>query len=195
RLVRTFRGGDRPKNAEVEFPDVCSMPRGCYEPWGLFRKPLDKGMTVADCLRLHGTGGLRRNPSGGPFLDVLECERTPKREKEIAGHPSLKPQSLMRRLAWAALPTGRGLVLDPFMGSGSTLAACEALGLDSIGVERSPEFYEIAVNSVAKLARVEISSPSGESMLAEIEAEPFIGETLFTVDKSSSTSASQTPSA
>jgi len=40
RLVRTLRGGDRPKNAEKEFPDVCSLPRGGYEPWGLFRKPL-----------------------------------------------------------------------------------------------------------------------------------------------------------
>jgi site-specific DNA-methyltransferase (adenine-specific) len=39
RLVQTLRGGDRPKNAEGEFPDVCSMARGCFEPWGLFRKP------------------------------------------------------------------------------------------------------------------------------------------------------------
>src|SRR5713101_4723517 len=37
RLVRTLRGGDRPKNAEKQFPNVCSMPRGCYEPWGIFR--------------------------------------------------------------------------------------------------------------------------------------------------------------
>ena len=40
RLVRTLRGGDRPKNAESEFPGVSSMPKGCYEPWGVFRKPL-----------------------------------------------------------------------------------------------------------------------------------------------------------
>ncbi len=35
RVVRTLRGGDRPKNAEEEFPDVCSLPRGSYEPWGI----------------------------------------------------------------------------------------------------------------------------------------------------------------
>jgi site-specific DNA-methyltransferase (adenine-specific) len=40
RLVKTLRGGDRPKNAEQEFPDVCTMPRGCHEPWGIFRKPI-----------------------------------------------------------------------------------------------------------------------------------------------------------
>jgi site-specific DNA-methyltransferase (adenine-specific) len=72
RLVMTLRGGDRPKGAEEEFPNVCSMPRGCYEPWGLFRKPLPPKMTVGDCLKSHQTGGLRRLPSGGPFLDVIE---------------------------------------------------------------------------------------------------------------------------
>jgi len=58
RLVRTMRGGDRPKNAEEEFPDVCTMPRSCYEPWGIFRKPMLAGMKVSDCLREFQTGGL-----------------------------------------------------------------------------------------------------------------------------------------
>src|SRR5438045_1332682 len=62
RLVRTLRGGDRPKNDEEAFPDVSSMPRGCYEPWGILRKPLPAGMTVGDCLRRYQTGGLRRRP-------------------------------------------------------------------------------------------------------------------------------------
>ena len=39
RLVRTLRGGNRPKNAHERFPGVCSTPRGAYEPWGVFRKP------------------------------------------------------------------------------------------------------------------------------------------------------------
>jgi site-specific DNA-methyltransferase (adenine-specific) len=96
RLVRTFRGGDRPKNAENEFTDVCSLPRSCYEPWGILRKPLPSGMTVSDCLRGFGTGGLRRVSSERPFSDVVISERTPLREREIAKHPSLKPQSSLR---------------------------------------------------------------------------------------------------
>lgn len=48
RLVRTLRGGDRPKNAELDFPGVSSMPKGCYEPWGLFRKP----MGMACCIMI-----------------------------------------------------------------------------------------------------------------------------------------------
>ncbi len=154
RLVQTLRGGDRPKNAEQEFPDVCTMPRGRYEPWGLFRKPLLNGMTVAECLRKYQTGGLRRRPDGNPFEDAIESERTPQRERQIANHPSLKPQSLLRRLVYAALPLGEGVVVDPFMGSGSTVAAAEALGYSCIGVERLMEYYEMSRGAVPELAKI-----------------------------------------
>jgi site-specific DNA-methyltransferase (adenine-specific) len=75
RLVRTLRGGDRPKNAEQEFPDVSSLPRGGYEPWGLLRMPMPTGMKVSDCLREYGTGGLRRKPGGGPRDQVIHLHR------------------------------------------------------------------------------------------------------------------------
>ncbi len=144
RLVRTLRGGDRPKNAELEFPDVCSLPRGCYEPWGVLRKPLPNKMKVSDCLREYQTGGLRRMPDGKPFNDVIVSERTPRRERDIADHPSLKPQSFMRQLVWAALPLGEGIIADPFMGSGSTVAAAEAMGMKCIGVERYIDYFEMS---------------------------------------------------
>ena len=154
RLVQTLRGGDRPKNAELEFPDVCTMPRGRYEPWGIFRKPIPNGMTVSDCLREFQTGGLRRKPDGNPFEDVIESERTPQRERQIANHPSLKPQSLLRRLVYASLPLGEGVVVDPFMGSGSTVAAAEALGYSCVGVERLEEYYAMSQQAIPALARV-----------------------------------------
>ena len=154
RLVRTLRGGDRPKNAEKEFPAVSSLPRGCYEPWGVFRKPLPKGMTVSECLRQYETGGLRRYSADRPFEDVIKSERTSKREREIANHPSLKPQALLRRLVYVSLPLGRGIVADPFMGSGSTIAACEAVGAQSIGVERFKDYFDMAGRSIPKLAAV-----------------------------------------
>jgi site-specific DNA-methyltransferase (adenine-specific) len=91
RLVRTLRGGDRPKLAEREYSSVCVMPRSCYEPWGLFRRPLSE-RTVAENLRKWGTGGLRRTPDGLPFPDVLKSETPPVSEEAIASHPSLKPQ-------------------------------------------------------------------------------------------------------
>jgi site-specific DNA-methyltransferase (adenine-specific) len=159
RLVRTLRGGDRPKNAEEDFPDVSSMPRGCYEPWGLFRKPLPAGMKVSDCLREYQTGGLRRRPNSLPFEDVIDSERTPRQEREIAAHPSLKPQSFLRRIVHAALPLGIGIILDPFVGSGSTVAAAEALNLACIGVERFPDYFKMACKAVPQLAGMEAATP------------------------------------
>ncbi len=152
RMVRTLRGGDRPKNAEEEFPGVCVTPRSCWEPWGLFRKPLEG--RVQDNLRTWKTGGLRRCSEATPFLDVIASERTPARERAIAAHPSLKPQSFLRQLALAALPLEEGTILDPFCGSGSTLAACEALGYASVGIERREDYAQLARKAVPKLAKL-----------------------------------------
>ncbi len=158
RLVRTLRGGDRPKNAEDEFPNVASMARGCYEPWGIFRKPLPPNMKVSDCLREFQTGGLRRMPDGTPFCDVIASERTPQRERTIAPHPSLKPQSFMRQVVYAVLPLGEGVVVDPFMGAGSTIAAAEAVGVSAIGVERIDEFYAMSRESIPQLAGFKVNT-------------------------------------
>lgn len=158
RLVRTMRGGDRPKNAEEEFPDVCSMPRGCYEPWGVFRKPIPPRMTVAECLRTYQTGGLRRLEDGNPFCDVFASERTPRRERDVADHPSIKPQSLLRQLVRSILPLGEGVIADPFMGSGSTVAAAESLQLRCVGVERFKDYFDMAVSGIPTLARVKVTT-------------------------------------
>lgn len=165
RLVRTLRGGDRPKNAEKEFPEVCSMARGCYEPWGIFRRPMPSSMRVSDCLREYGTGGLRRKLDGSPFLDVIKSTRTPAIERRIASHPSLKPQSLLRQLVHAILPLGEGVIADPFMGSGSTVAAADAMGVCCVGVERYPDFYQLAVEGAAKLAGLDVPGLNLSSQL------------------------------
>ena len=156
RVVQTLRGGDRPKNAEEEFPDVCSLPRGSYEPWGILRKPLPAGMKVADCLRQYETGGLRRLPEGLPFSDLVEFGRTSRAERALAKHPSLKPQGLMRELVYAVLPLGKGIVLDSFMGSGSTVAAALAVGVQCIGVEKNKEYFETAAQSIERLSKVAV---------------------------------------
>jgi site-specific DNA-methyltransferase (adenine-specific) len=168
RLVRTFRGGDRPKNAEEEFPGVCSLPRSCYEPWGIFRKPIPHGMKVSDCLREFGAGGLRRISAEQPFNDVIVSERTPQRERDIANHPSLKPQSFLRQVVRASLPLGSGLIIDPFMGSGSTVAAAEAQGVPCIGVERFADYFELGKQVVPKLARLTFGSETTQLNLFDL---------------------------
>jgi site-specific DNA-methyltransferase (adenine-specific) len=158
RLVQTLRGGDRPKNAHKEFASVTVMPRSCWEPWGLFRKPCEG--RVQDNLRKWSTGGLRRISNDQPFTDLIKSAPTRGIEREIAPHPSLKPQAFMRQIVRAALPLGEGIVLDPFMGGGSTIAAACAVGYRSIGIESDPEFHKIAVEAIPRLAALVLNGES-----------------------------------
>lgn len=158
RLVMTMRGGDRPKNAHEEFPEVTVMPRSKWEPWLLFRKPLEG--RVQDNLRKWGTGGLRRISSERPFADVIASSPTRPDERRLAPHPSLKPQAFLREVVRAILPLGDGVVLDPFVGSGSTLAAAEYVGYESIGVESDPEYLQMAQSAIPLLRDYEPSSGS-----------------------------------
>jgi len=151
RLYFSFRGGDRPKNAEKEFPGVCVTPKGAYEPWMLFRKPISE-KTVAENLRRWKTGGLRRLSADKPLPDVIASGRTPDCEEAISDHPCLKPQHFMRILVRALLPLGEGVLLDPFMGSGSTIAAADAVAYDSIGVELDADYFRLAQKSIPRLA-------------------------------------------
>jgi len=150
RLVQTLRGGDRPKNAHDEFQMVTVMPRSAWEPWLLFRKPCEG--RVQDNLRKWGTGGLRRTSLERPFCDVIPSAPARGAERDISSHPSLKPQAFMRQVVYASLPLGEGVVLDPFAGSGSTVAAATALGYRSIGIELDPGFYQMARKAVPRLA-------------------------------------------
>lgn len=156
RVVQTLRGGDRPKNAHREFSDISVMPRSCWEPWGLFRKPCEG--RVQDNLRRWHTGGLRRISAEVPFRDLIFSSPTRSSEHRLAPHPSLKPQGFLRQLARAALPFGEGLILDPFMGSGSTVAACAAVGLRCIGIEKDEQYFRMAQTAIPKLAALRISA-------------------------------------
>ena len=156
RLVMTMRGGDKPKNAHREFPDVSVMPRSMWEPWLLFRKPLEG--RAQDNLRKWKTGGLRRVSPEQPFGDVIASHPTRKREREIAPHPSLKPQAFLRQVVRASLPLGEGIVLDPFAGSGSTLAAAVAVGYESVGVELDPEYIKIAQAAIPRLSTIPVGA-------------------------------------
>lgn len=157
RLVMTMRGGDRPKAAHEEFPMVSVMPRSMWEPWLLFRKPIEG--RVQDNLRKWKTGGFRRPSAERPFGDVVQSSPTHKSERALAPHPSLKPQSFLRLVVGGVLPLGEGIVLDTFAGSGSTLAAAEAVGYESIGIEKDSVYFEVAQAAIPRLAAFRNGTP------------------------------------
>jgi len=113
-------------------------------------------MRVSDCLREFETGGLRRLANGTPFEDIINNGRTPREERAIASHPSLKPQSFMRLIVYAALPLGIGVIADTFMGAGSTIAAAEVIGVHAVGIERSQEYFNIACRAVPRLSSIKL---------------------------------------
>ncbi len=156
RKVRTLRGGDRPKFGHIQYREVSVIPRSCFEPWFLFRKPCEG--RVIENLKKFGTGALRRPSLNTPLPDLIEVSPARTRERLAARHPSLKPQALMRFLVRASLPLGKGVVLDPFMGAGSTIAAATYHGLTSVGVELDTKYFAMAKSAIPKLAQFEYGS-------------------------------------
>ena len=81
----------------------------------------------------------RPNDTGdGSFVDRLHGSNGRQNH-----HPTVKPLDLMQWLVRLVTPPG-GTVLDPFMGSGSTMVAADREGFDGIGIELDPEYVEIA---------------------------------------------------
>lgn len=158
RLVMTMRGGDRPKGAHNKFRGVSVMPRSMWEPWLVYRKPIDG--RAQDNLRKWKTGGFRRPAPDKPFGDVIPSAPTRKNERSLAPHPSLKPQAFLRQVVRGALPFGEGIVLDPFAGAGSTLAAAGAIGYHSVGIEKDRHYFKMARKAIPKLVAFK---PNGDS--------------------------------
>jgi len=97
----------------------------------------------------------------GQFSDMLKAPGkqmrsvwaiTPprKNEKRYGKHPTQKPEALLERVILASTNEG-DLVLDPFMGSGTTGAVCLRYGRRFIGIETEREFYNIAERRIANV--------------------------------------------
>ena len=54
----------------------------------------------------------------------------------------------------AYLPLGEGIVLDPFSGSGSTIAAAEHIGYQALGIERYKDYFDLSRSAVPELSKI-----------------------------------------
>jgi site-specific DNA-methyltransferase (adenine-specific) len=63
----------------------------------------------------------------------------------------------MRKLVRAALPLGLGVVYDPFAGSGSTLAAAEAIGYNCLGTDSDKQYFQMAKRAFNPLSSLILS--------------------------------------
>ena len=91
----------------------------------------------------EGSADVGFNDSGSAAR-FFYCAKANKKDRSDSNtHPTVKPTDLMRYLCRLVTPPG-GVVLDPFMGSGSTGKAALLEGFEFIGIERDAEYIEIA---------------------------------------------------
>jgi site-specific DNA-methyltransferase (adenine-specific) len=90
-----------------------------------------------------------RNDSGSAarFFYCAKASRSERGEGNV--HPTVKPLALMRYLVRLVTRKG-GTVLDPFMGSGTTGVAAVQEGMEFVGIERDPQYHEIALRRIAE---------------------------------------------
>lgn len=82
--------------------------------------------------------------------DVWNIQAVKMNEKKFGYHPTQKPEELLDRIIKATSNEG-DMVLDPFMGSGTTCFVAKKLKRNFIGIEKNPEYYKIAKQRIDSL--------------------------------------------
>ena len=83
------------------------------------------------------------NPKGKQTRNVWSIPLTPRKEKLAGEHPTQKPIELLRRIILSSTNEG-DLVLDPFVGSGTTSVVSKMLKRNSIGIEKENKYLDMA---------------------------------------------------
>jgi site-specific DNA-methyltransferase (adenine-specific) len=112
---------------------------------------------------LAPVSGLRSYQSdSGSAARFFYCAKANKKDREEGNtHPTVKPTALMAYLVRLVTPPN-GVVLDPFMGSGSTGKAAVREGFDFIGIEREEEYVSIASKRLQVIQRSILASSSAD---------------------------------
>jgi site-specific DNA-methyltransferase (adenine-specific) len=128
---------------------------GSEEVVGLFPEQRNGGANVSDTRKagastniLSGTGWSK--PSNAAYANdtgsaarFFYTAKVTRAERQGVTHPTVKPLDLMAYLCRLVTPSG-GTVLDPFMGSGTTIKAAISEGFNAIGIERDPAYFAMA---------------------------------------------------
>ena len=85
--------------------------------------------------------------------DVWNIASVSLSEKKFGYHPTQKPESLLERIILASTNI-HDVVLDPFMGSGTTGFVAKKLNRYFIGIEKEKEFYNIAKARIQSLPKI-----------------------------------------
>lgn len=124
--------------------------RPIFEPILWFQKPYKIGATLADNIINHEVGAFNDLLWNKYTINSQNIIRTKKDRGDHGFHPTQKPLELMNALIELTTKPGQ-VVLDPFMGSGSTCVSAKALRRKFIGFELDKNYYEIALDRIEKV--------------------------------------------
>ena len=141
------------------FNDEGSASRYFYCP-KVSKSERNKGLDNFKIEKTKGGGGTSNNTWYEDDVNAASGKFGSEKAPSKNIHPTVKPQQLMQYLCRMVTPKG-GIVLDMFMGSGSTGMAAKDEGFDFIGIEKEKEYFKIAE---ARIESVEVKATLQEFM-------------------------------
>lgn len=124
-----YNSNTRKQHRDIAFFDIIPNFSQVKQP---YKNPNDKRIKER----------LAKGKGGANLYDWWNINQVKNVSKEKTAHPCQMPLEVMRNII-GILPKDC-LVIDPFMGSGTTGVACKEIGVDFVGIELVPEYYEIA---------------------------------------------------
>ena len=115
--------------------------------------------------RYKDRGARFKHLSEGKYAtNILSVPSLKGTSKEKCGHPSQKPADLIKKLVLMSTDKG-DIVLDPFLGSGTTAVVAEETGRSWIGIEKDPNYCQIAKKRIAELRDIFTNSKHPEMQI------------------------------
>jgi|ERR1017187_105135 site-specific DNA-methyltransferase (adenine-specific) len=115
--------------------------------------------------RYKDRGARFKHLSEGKYAtNILSVPSLKGTSKEKCGHPSQKPADLIKKLVLMSTDKG-DIVLDPFLGSGTTAVVAEETGRSWIGIEKDPNYCQIAKKRIAELRDIFTNSKRSEMQI------------------------------
>ena len=155
----TPTGGNDISQVPITAPEAAK-----WEGWGTALKPAWEPVLVFS----KGPTTWRM-----PMVPFLYNAKASRQENTVDGHvennhPTKKPVDVMKWLARLTEVPREGLILDPFLGSGTTAAACADLRIGYVGIERDDHFFKIAQERVGRVAKPEEIAEEQTDVLEEM---------------------------
>ena len=116
---------------------------------GAGSNPCGWGWSCWQPVLAYGTDPFLKNQLGSR-PDEFFCASNQGETRRI-NHPVVKPLNVMRWLVYRGAPLSNSLIVDPFMGSGTTLRAAKDLGHRAIGIEIEERYCEVAANRMSQM--------------------------------------------